>query len=175
MRRVFLSSALVVVLALSGFAQQPCKRHVEPAGGFSFCPPEGWTATERPDLKYKAWRPPPTKPFTPNINIKDDKNPAALADYVASGLKYALANKDKIGADSIEVLEQSEFVTASGLAGIRVAVRTRYKGLVVRQIQYYFSGKKDQKLFATGSALEADRQALDPVFDRALKTFRLEK
>jgi hypothetical protein len=175
MRRVFLSSALVFALALSGFAQQVCKRHVETAGGFSFCPPDGWTAGERPDQKYKVWFAPPAKEFTPNINLKDDENPVALAEYVAVSLKYILANKEKVGAESIELLDQSDFVTASGLTGIRMAFRTHYKGLVVRTIQYYFNGKKDQKLIVTVTALEADRETLDPVFDHAVKTFQLEK
>lgn len=175
MRRALLSSALVFVLALSGFAQQPCKRHIETAGGFSFCPPEGWTASEKPDPKYKSWFAPPVKNFVPNINFKDEANSAALADYVASALQYILANKDKMGADSIEILDQSGFVAASGLTGIRVAFRTHYKGLVIRTIQYYFSGKKGQKLIATATAPDADRETLDPVLDGAVKTLQLEK
>ena len=49
------------------------------------------------------------------------------------------------------------------------------KALMVRTYQYYFSGRGNQKLVLTCTALEADRHALEPIFDRALKTFQLDR
>jgi hypothetical protein len=46
---------------------------------------------------------------------------------------------------------------------------------MIRTLQYYFSGKGGQKLIVTCTFLEEKKDALDPVFDRALKSFQIDK
>jgi hypothetical protein len=94
---------------------------------------------------------------------------------VAGVVKVTLDRYDRIGAESIKVLEHSNFMTATRTAGIRVAFRTERKGLVIRMLQYYFNGKESRKLIITCAALEKDKDTLDPIFERALKTFQLDR
>lgn len=175
MKRLLVAILFVFVLAQGNAAQDLCKRHAEPLGGFSFCPPDGWTLATKEGQKYKIVHGPRAQTFTPNINIKDEANAAPLADYVAASTRAILGNYQSIGASSIKVLEQSNFLTANRLAGIRVSFRTEYKGLFIRTLQYYFNAKDGRKLIITCTALEEDKATLDPLFDRAMKTFRLDR
>ena len=67
--------------------------------------------------------------------------------------------------------------TASGQRGIKVVfhLENSAKALSVRTYQYYFSGRGNQKLVLTCTVLEAERNTLEPIFDRALKTFQIDK
>lgn len=175
MKRLLIAILFVFVLSHAGVAQDACKRHAESSGAFSFCPPDGWNLTDKEGYKYKIIHGPRGEVFTPNINIRDEANTAPLADYVAASIKEILTNYEKIGATSVKVLEQSNFVTTKRTAGIRTAFRTEYKGLMIRTLQYYFNGKDGQKLIITCTSLEEDKARLDPIFDRALKTFQLDR
>jgi hypothetical protein len=175
MMRILISIAFVLALTFNCVAQQKdCQRHAEPSAGFSVCPPEGWTTQREEGQKYAAIFGKRGEVFTPNLNFKDEANSALLADYVAASQKNILTNYEKLGATSIRVVDQGDFRTDAGLAGLRVSFSTLYKGLVIRTLQYYFNGKAGQKLIITGTALEVDREANDKIFDGAARTFRLE-
>jgi hypothetical protein len=175
MKRLIIAILFVFALVQVGAAQVACQRHVEPLGNFSFCPPGGWTVTEKEGSKFKIIHGPRGQVFTANINVRDEANGAPLTDYVAASVKEILGNYATIGATSVKLLEQVNFVTTKRTAAIRVAFRTEYKGLLIRTLQYYFNGKDGQKLVVTCTALEEDKATLDPLFDRALRTFQLER
>jgi hypothetical protein len=175
MKRLLIVPLFVVVLAQVGLAQDVCHRHVEPLGGFSYCLPDGWNLTKREGDKYKITYGTRGRFFTPNIYIGDEASAAPLAEYVAASLKAAQDSYEKVGATSIKILSQSNFKTTSGLAGIRVALRIEREDLVVRMLQYYFNGKGSQKLIITCAALEAEQESFNPVFERAMKTFQIDK
>lgn len=175
MKNLLFATLLVFLLTLAGAAQNVCKRNVEPVGGFSFCVPDGWGVVEKEGQKYKIVYGPREDVFTPNINVKDEANTAPLADYVAASIKYILDHYQQVGATSVKVIAQASFMTTGRTPGIKVTLRTEYKGLIIRTLQYYFNGKAGEKLIVTCTALEAEQAALDPVFERALKTFQLDK
>ena len=174
MKRLLSAVVLVLVLALGGFAQGVCKRHVEQQAGYSICVPPGWTVEEKENQKYKLLLAPPEAGFTPNIHFIDELNAAPLADYVTGSIKYATEHYEQIGATSMKVVSQSNFRTTSGLPAIRVAFITEFKGVMVRTLQYYFEGTDEQKLIVTCTFLEEEKAVLDPVFERALKSLRAE-
>ncbi|MCA1631726.1 MAG: hypothetical protein LC785_05795 [Acidobacteria bacterium] len=176
MRRILILVGLVLAAGLNCLAQEtPCRRVAEPAGGFSMCAPEGWTVEAKEGEKYKMMIAPRAETFTPNINFKDEANSMPLADYATASGKYAVENYEKIGATSIRLVDRSDFVTSSKLAGIRVSFSVLYKGLVVRIIQYYFDAKKGQKVIVSCTGLEVEREKFDPIFDRAVRTFGLDQ
>jgi hypothetical protein len=176
MKRIFVGLAVVLALALNCAAQErSCQRITESAGGFSMCVPDGWTAESRENEKYKMIFGPRGGTFTPNINFKNEAKSSPLADYVTANVKNILENTEKLGATSIRLVDRSDFVTDSKLAGVRASFSVLYKGIVIRTIQYYFNGKEGQKLAITATSLEINRETLDPVFDRAMRTFRLEQ
>jgi hypothetical protein len=96
-----------------------------------------------------------------------------LSAFVAAGIKWTLANKEKIGPSSIEFQGQSDFVTDAGVRGVRVVFLSEYQGLWVRTIQYVFPASPTRKLVVTGTSLEKNKEVFDRVFDRSAKSFRI--
>jgi hypothetical protein len=175
MRRILIITGFVLAASLNCFAQEsPCQRVTESGGGFSMCLPDGWTVQTKDDQKYNMMFAPRGDTFTSNINFKDEANSSPLADYVTVSGKYVLDNAEKIGATSIKLVDRSDFTTSSRLAGVRVSFTVLYKGIQIRTIQYYFNGREGQKLVVTCTELEAEREKFDPIFDRAVRSLRLE-
>lgn len=175
MKRMLFATLYVFLLACGVFAQTPCQRHAEPAGGFSFCPPQGWIVAAKEGHKYKIIHRERSQSFTPNINVKEEASTYTLADYVNASVRMITTDYQKIGATSIKMLEQTNFITANRTPGIKATFRTEYKGLIIRTLQYYFNGKDGQKLIVTCTFLEEEKAALDPVLERAMKTFQFDK
>ena len=174
MKKGLAATILVLTFALTCVAQEVCKRHTQPEGGFSYCPPDGWRIEEQTGEKHKMLFGTPSNGFAPNINIKEGESAAPLADYVAAAITYILANTEKIGATSIKVVGQSDFVTASEQRGMRVVFQSVFKSFLIRTIQYYSNGKDGKKIVVTCTALESDKEVLDAVFDRSMKTFQMD-
>ena len=175
MKKTACVAALLLAFALPSAAQTPCRRNVE--SGFSYCPPDGWAIKSSLDEKFKSFLGPQSNILTPNINARDVDNQVPLADHVATGIKYVLTNFQALGATAVKMLDQSEFVTASGVRGVRVVfhVENSARAVVFRTYQYYFNGRGIQKLMVTGSVVEAERNTFEPIFDRAMKTFQIDK
>jgi hypothetical protein len=151
------------------FAADVGKRHKETAGGFSFCPPQGWTIQSFPGLKYSIAAGPASNGFAPNINVVDEKAEMSLAAYVDANKKMlskAFKGYKEVG--------KSDFKTASGLKGSRLIVQSDQNGTPLRQTFYFFAGSGDKKLVATCSALARGGTELDDVFEASLKTFALD-
>jgi hypothetical protein len=175
LKRVVVIAVFVFLSSQAALAQGACQRDFEPLGGFSFCPPDGWGLTKKEGQKFKLAYGLINRDFTPTIFIDDETNPAPLAAYAARVVKVTLESYRQVGAESVKVLEQGNFMTANRTPGIRVVFRTERKDLVIRMLQYYFNGKEGQKLIFTCAALEKDRETFDPIFERAMKTFQLER
>ncbi|MDX6612517.1 MAG: hypothetical protein QOD75_1703 [Blastocatellia bacterium] len=172
----FLSAmTLLLVCAAAVAAQGTCVRYLETGAGFSFCPPDAWTIQEQAGEKYKVMFGTGAN-FKPNINIKEQTSAGTLAEYaeLAKKLIVSKENREKLGATTLVALDQSEFITTSGLSGIKVTYQTEFKGYLIRSLQYYFELKGGIKIIVTGTSLVADKETLDPLLDRSLKTFRIE-
>jgi len=175
MKKALFALTLLLLFALNCLAQQDCQRHRETEGGFSICKPDGWTVEESRGDKFKVLFAPRADAFTSNINFKEGTSAAPLTDYVAAEIKILMSSIEQIGATSIKVVSQSDFTTSSNLHGIKVVFSTEYKGFQFRQLQYIFDIGGSRKLVVTGTGLEKDQQQLDPVFDRAAKSFQLDR
>ena len=173
MKKALTVAILVLTLVLTSGAQE-CKRYTGPDGGFSFCPPDGWSLEERTGEKYKMVFGMPSNGFRPNINVKDEQSAAPLADYVAAGIEKILASVEKIGATNIKIVSQSDFVIGSEQRGIRVVFQSVYKGFVVRTIQYLFNAEGGKKIIVSCTSLESDKEVLDHVFDRSMETLQID-
>ena len=174
-KTVCVAAVVLMAFALPCAAQTTCRRNLE--SGFSYCPPDGWSIKQSLDDKFKTFLGPSSNILTPNINARDEENQAPLAEHVATSIKYIMANFQTSGMTAVKLLDQSEFVTASGVRGIKVVfhVENSAKGLMVRTYQYYFNGRGTQKLVLTGTVVELERNTFESVFDRAMKTFQNDK
>lgn len=147
MKKILLATLLTVIFPLASIAQEPCKRHAEPKGGFSFCPPEGWAINEDPKFAYKT--------------IVMKQSPEDMAKQT--------------GASEIGPASQSDFITTSKEIGIKVTFQSVSNGLRLRSTMYFFAGKGDNKLLVTFTALETQAQVLDSVFDRSMKSWQMDR
>jgi hypothetical protein len=176
MKKLLTAAAiLLLVLVLACAAQETCKRHAEPEGGFSYCPPEGWEALEYPGLKFKTMHGTYSADLTPNMNVVEASSPLPLKGFVSSAVEHYSANAKNLGAAYIKKLSQSEFTTLSGWRGFKVAFQSENRGLLVRTTQYYFGEKGDGKLVVTFTCLEKESNVLDRMFDHSTKTLRIDK
>lgn len=174
-KKLAFATAFVFLLTVMSRAQDSCQRHVETGGGFSICIPVGWEVQEKEGQKFKLLFGTRGQYFTPNINFKDQHDTRLLSDYATAAIDYVLNHYKEAGADSVKLVKQEPFTTVSGVTGVKVTLRAEFKGLLVRSLQYFLNGKSDQKLIITATALEVDQATLDPLFDQAAKSFRLEK
>ena len=160
---------VIVLSVLPLFAADVGKRHRETAGGFSFCPPQGWTLKSFPGMKYSIAAGSPSNGFAPNINVVDEAAEMSLAAYVDANKKM-LSKAFK----SYKEVGKSEFKTNSGLKGTRLIIENDQGGTMLRQTFNFFSGTGDKKFVVTCSALASGGEKLDEVFEASLKTFVLD-
>ena len=161
--------AAIVFAVLPLLAADVGKRHKESAGGFSFCPPQGWTIQSFPGLKYSIAAGPAANGFAPNINVVDETADASLAAYVDASKKM-LSKAFK----GYKELSKREFKTTSGLKGTRMVIQSDQNGTPIRQAFYFFAGTGDKKFVVTCSALASAGEQFDEVFEASLKTFVLD-
>ena len=166
-RNFLLTTIILTVVPL--LAADVGKRHKETAGGFSLCPPQGWTVRTLPGMKYSIVAGPASKGFAPNINVVDETAEMALAAYVDANTR--LLSKAFKG---YKELSKSEFKTTSGLKGTRLLIQSNQDGTLLRQAFYFFAGTGDKKFVVTCSALASGGEAIDEVFEGSLKTFVLD-
>ncbi|MBM4035723.1 MAG: hypothetical protein FJ291_28625 [Planctomycetes bacterium] len=158
--------AALAAIAFCGCGEKAGGRHYERAGGFSYDPPQGWQIVEWPGLKYRVSLGPREKDFTPNINIVDQPYPGSLAEYVEADT----ATARKLSPE-IKGLGRAAFRTDHGVAGWRIIAESEMEGRRLRQTFYYF-GDGERKYVVTCTALAEGGEALDPVFEQSMRTFR---
>lgn len=175
MKIIIALTALLLIFAYSAEAQKACTRSVETAGHFSFCPPENWTDKGKPGTPYKKYFGPVIDGFGANVNFKEEISSASLADYVKSAVDVALAGREEMGLTSLLVESKTPFVTTSGVTGIRVIFAVELKNLKLTTIQYIFAASPRRKLAATWTLPVSQREAVLPLAQTSMKSFRIEK
>jgi hypothetical protein len=153
----------------SGNKADDPRRHVEPAGSFSFVPPQDWEVRNVRGGKYKAAVGPAAAGFAPNINILDESFSGSLDAYVT--LNLATLQK---GFKKFRLVQQEDFKTMAGEQGSRVVTECEQNGTALRQTFYFFS-KGDTKFVVTCTTLAEGGDKLDSVFETSMKTFRFDK
>lgn len=143
-------------------------RHYEEEGGFSYNPPDSWTIGEIPGFVYKAFSGLESEVTGANILALDEAFEGPLEGYVEANI----ITLESV-FDPIEIIEQREFSTASGLAGFKLVVDTVQQGLSLRQIMYFFDAG-ERKLLLVCSRLADAPEEIEILCDDSALTFRLE-
>ncbi|HXT42225.1 MAG TPA: hypothetical protein VN887_19615 [Candidatus Angelobacter sp.] len=162
--------AALFILSVPVFAAGTGERHVEPVGGFSYCPPKDWAVKEVPGMKYKIAFGPAAGGFASNINVVDESFSGPLSDYVKANVQV-LTKMFK----GLKNLGQTDFKTDSGLNGVRLIIQSEQQAHLLRQTLFFFDGKGGRKLVVTCSTLAKGGARLDDTFTASMKTFILEK
>ena len=176
-RTLSLSSLIIAFFLLVGTSvgQQPCKRHVEPLGGFSVCPPEGWALVEPAEgQKYKKFFAAPVNDFKSNLNFRDETAAISLTEYTDASIDYILSHTKDMGTDSTSLVSKDNITTTAGLTGKKAVLISTYKGFNIRSAIYFFGGKNDLKILLTFTSLEADKERDDKMFDAVARTFKFD-
>jgi hypothetical protein len=103
-------SSIVILLSLVGFAQELGEIYSEPAGGFRYVMPKGWTTAELPGMKFKVVIGFRADDFTPNINVVDESFSGSVEDYANANLKQI-----EVIFQDFKNLGKNVFITNSGL------------------------------------------------------------
>jgi hypothetical protein len=158
---------LLLTIAYGGCGDNAPRQHYEKAGGFSYDPPETWQVVEYPSLKYRISIGPRENEFVPNINVVDEAFSGQLVDYVDGNLE----NMKRVFV-RLDILKREDFQTEDGQAAVRVITEMEHYGRRLRQT-FYFFGKGKRKYTSTCSALAEEGEALDGIFEKSMKTFRI--
>lgn len=163
-------AVVAALVAGAARAAQPeeGRRHTEKAGGFSFVPPDGWTVREFPGLKNKIVVGPARDGFAPNINVVEEAFPGTADAYI----KATIPTLKQVFKE-VRIEASGPFETKSGLKGGRIVAEHRQNDKLLRQTFYCFGDGKTMHV-VTCSALAEGGKDFDPVFERAMKSFRLE-
>jgi hypothetical protein len=158
---------LIIATAGCGKSDDP-NRHYEKEGGFSYVPPEGWEMSEYPGMKYKIFRGPMENQFAPNINVIDEKLDGSLKTYVDANIE---AMRDFV--EGFNLVEREEIVTNEGARSIKLTVDGEHYQRQLRQYFCFFDAG-ERKYIVTCSALAENAEKYEPLFDKSVKTFRIE-
>jgi hypothetical protein len=143
-------------------------------GGFSLVPHDGWTMMQAPGDQYEVCRGPFTEGFQPTITFHDTTDfrappfAGSLQDYIALTRQRLEQNQ------GITQVEQTTFVTDSGLHGIKFTYEWPHTAGVIRVLAFFFEGKDGRKIVVYCSALAHAEKPYAAVFYAAMKTFALD-
>jgi len=158
---------LSMFIAFDANAQQVQRQDFGSGGIFSYVPPNGWTVSEFPGLKFKISSGAPVKGFAPNIVVVDEAYKKSLDDYA----KDNIASMQKFFR-GLNILGQTDFTTSDGTRAIKLLTERDddVSGKRLHQV-YYLYDAGDKKLVATCSGLAEEARTSDMVCDAALTTF----
>lgn len=142
-------------------------RHYEDEGGFSYIPPDGWVISEDGN-KFMTASGLMVEELGANINFVDEIFEGSLDDYVDASRAFL-----EVFFDEIVFIEQGDFLTESGLRGIRQVYENDFLDLLVLQRLYFFD-TGEIKILATCTRLLETSEEIDALCDESMLTFRLE-
>ena len=158
---------LILLSAGCGKSDDP-NRHYEKEGGFSYVPPEGWKMSEYPGLKYRIHLGAFEDNFAPNINVVDEEYDGSLESYVDANIETM-----RNFIEGFKLVEREPFVTNEGARSIKLTVEGEHYQRLLTQYFYLFDGG-EKKYIVTCSALADNAGNFEPLFDKCVKTFRIE-
>lgn len=166
--RLLLCVVVFLTAALTSTAQDLGARHNEPTGGFSFCPPAGWTAREVPGKAYKVFFTTLANGQTPNLTVRDLPYSDTLDDFVSGNLKTL----ESSGMKDYKFLSKTDITTLSKQRGIKVIIQVEIYRRLLRQTFYSFNLSNSKKLLFTFTVPADGGEAYDNLFDESMKTLQ---
>jgi hypothetical protein len=174
MKKVIMSAAFILLLVVAWFAQETCTRHHEAAGGFSYCPPPGWSVRDSSTGPHKSFFTPSTSSFRANFNVKTETTSLGHDAYMSAALQTLLGGNESRGAEARKIIGWTKFRTDSNITGSRMEYETLYKGSLIRTIQIILD-LPGKKLLITGTTFVADKDVTDKIFDGVARTLVLSR
>jgi hypothetical protein len=142
-------------------------RYQSEDGKFSYPLPGGWTTHEFPGQKYRVASGNGEGPYSANMIVVAVDFDGPLQVFV-EGSKATIEGM----FGDFQLMGEGLFDTDSGLKGFKLVGKGSQMGFPLEQAWYFFPGKGEY-FAVTASALQADFDQQEKVFDRSMKAFTL--
>ncbi|PTY01697.1 hypothetical protein DB346_11750 [Verrucomicrobia bacterium LW23] len=139
--------------------------------GLALGVPRGWKVQAFPHSRFPMAFGPQVDGVTPNINLNTEQSD--VGDFV----KYVDGNQGGLLRDIKEckILLREDFVTTSGLKGIKVTTESTQFNMLLRQLFYFFAAQDRKYVIITATAPSSSIDKLEPQFDEAVRTLTMVK
>jgi len=158
--------ALALLLIISGCGRkkpQPSVRLQQPEGRFSFVTPDHWSQKKLAGLDFIIVSTEADFGTRPNIFVDFVRTSGQVGSVVEQTVETNRRNHP-----SYTVIQESPFVTASGLTGVRIAARRINKSKIPLALFHYFIQDADRTIAITCTCAEPVKQKYAPLFDAAM-------
>ncbi len=158
--------ALALLLIISGCGRkkpQPSVRLHQPIGGFSFITPDTWSQKKLAGLDFIIVSTEADFGTRPNIFVDFVRSPGQVGNVAKQTIETNRRNHP-----SYTVLQESPFITASGLNGIRISAHRINKSKIPLALFHYLIQDADRTIAITCTCAEPVKQKYAPLFDAAM-------
>jgi hypothetical protein len=171
MNKIIYSLAILqVMFAFSGnaalvSAEERGERLIEKQGGFEIYGPQAWKIADT-GLKYKIFRGPTDKQFTPNINFTDGEHDGSITEYIDAAIEIISQY-----FTNFILIERTSFTTNAGLKGRKIITEANLNQIPFRQSVYFFLNGKGKIMLITATSNQNNGAEYDAIFDESIRTF----
>lgn len=170
MKRIVIAIFAVAVLTgCSGKKAIPASRLMQPAGEFSFVTPGGWFRTKLAGIDFIIVSGEPDFGSKPNLFV-DFVKPGSTSNVTQEVIETYQDNQR-----SYEVARRSDFVTESGLSGIKITASRETKDALPLATFHYLVQDAERVIVITATCADPVKQKYEPIFDAAMKSLESEK
>ena len=173
LKKSIITLSFLIIFGFTVQAQDKCNRYSETSIGITFCAPTNWLIKKAEGEPYADIYGEARNGLAPNINVQAGPFKGTLSEATDSGISVVLKSKGN-GVTEIEVKSRSEFAAAN-TKGFKVNYDSEVRGINIRSIQYFFSGKGDTKIVITATLLLSDVEKLESIIDESIKTLKISK
>jgi hypothetical protein len=171
LKRIIVTILIAVVLAGCGGKKPiPASRLQQPAGQFSYITPDGWSRTKLMGIDFIVVFADPDLGMSPNIFVDYVEASAQVDTEVAELIQMNTDNHQ-----AYEVVHQSDFITESGLIGVKISAGRENMDALPLATYHYVIQDADRVIVITCTCADTVKQKYEPIFDAAMKSLQSER
>ncbi len=174
MKKMITILGFLFLLNLPLFAQEPCKRHIETAGKFSYCPPAGGVTQDSSGKFNELLGKPPEAAFIWHLNFGDEVTTISNSEFLAAGIKLIFSGEVDKNVKDTKLIYWKDFTTSTNIGGSKLIFESVLvkNGSSLITIQYVFD-LPGRKLVMTATTTAANKESADKLFDAVAKSIQI--
>lgn len=171
MKRIIITILVGAILTgCGGKKPLPADRLHQVAGEFSFITPDGWYRAKLAGIDFIIVSTDPEFGVQPNIFVDFVEPSSNVTDVLKR-----LIETNQAGRRAYAVIQQEDFVTESGLVGVKItATRETKDGLPLAALHYLFQDA-DRVIVITCSCADPVKQKFAPIFNATMKSLKSDR
>jgi len=170
MKRYFTLILILFLAGCGGNKPYPSERLQQPAGKFSFVTPDGWYRTKLAGIAFIIVSTDADYGARPNVYVDSVEPSGTLQDVAAKVIK-----QNKVNYESYSVSEQINFVTASGLPGLKITGVRKNKDALPLTLIHYLIADTERVIVITCSCAEPVKAKYELIFDQTITSVQSER